>query len=330
MTCLRALSAAAVLLAPAFPFATAAFAQGWTWGDNGYVQRSSPSAGPAPVQGNWGNWNYNRPAWQNPSSGSSSQVPDYGAPNYGAPNYGGPDYRTPDYRPAPQLQSTVRDGGDRPDIMPVAPPVRAFPYNYPANSIVIDSGGKQLYYVLAGGRAYVYVISVGREGFDWHGTEVVSRKQAWPDWHPPAEMRARDPSLPEKMTGGLKNPLGAMALYLGTTLYRIHGTNDERTLGQAQSSGCFRMMNSAVLHLASITEVGTRVQVVQSLEPARVSQAQPAVPPTASNGQPAYRANSAPRRWSEDRYVPEWDFRAYPRSDYARPDYPRSMYDRWR
>jgi hypothetical protein len=93
----------------------------------------------------------------------------------------------------------------------------------------------------------------------------VSRKQAWPDWYPPAEMRERDPSLPEKMTGGLKNPLGAMALYLGNTLYRIHGTNEAKSIGRAASSGCFRMLNAHVLHLASIAEIGTTVQVVTSL-----------------------------------------------------------------
>jgi lipoprotein-anchoring transpeptidase ErfK/SrfK len=144
----------------------------------------------------------------------------------------------------------------------------AFPYDFPANSIVIDTGGRTLYYVLADKRAYQYRIAVGREGFSWTGTEKVSRKQEWPDWYPPAEMRQRDPSLPVKMTGGLRNPLGAMAIYLGDTLYRIHGTNDERSIGRAESSGCFRMLNSAVTHLASITEIGTPVAVVHSL-PAR-------------------------------------------------------------
>jgi lipoprotein-anchoring transpeptidase ErfK/SrfK len=141
----------------------------------------------------------------------------------------------------------------------------AFPHSFAANTIVIDVGERKLYYVLADHRAYVYPIGVGREGFGWTGTEPVSRKQAWPDWHPPPEMRERDPSLPEKMTGGLKNPLGAMALYLGVTLYRIHGTNDAKSIGEAQSSGCFRMLNAAVLHLASLTEIGTPVTVVTAL-----------------------------------------------------------------
>lgn len=157
------------------------------------------------------------------------------------------------------------DGGPRPDIAAVPPPIVAFPHEFPVDSIVIDTGGRKLYYVLADRRAYEYAISVGREGFNWTGTEAVSRKQAWPDWFPPAEMRERDPKLPEKMTGGIKNPLGAMALYLGKTLYRIHGTNDVKSIGQAASSGCFRMLNSAVLHLALIAHIGTPVSVVESL-----------------------------------------------------------------
>ena len=162
----------------------------------------------------------------------------------------------------------VRSGGARPEIAPVAPPVVAFPHNYPANSIVIDTGGRALYYVLADKQAYRYAIGVGREGFSWTGSEKVSRKQDWPDWHPPAEMRERDPHLPVKMTGGIRNPLGARALYLGETLYRIHGTNDESSIGRAELSGCFRMLNENVAHLATITEVGTPVSVVPSL-PAR-------------------------------------------------------------
>ena len=191
--------------------------------------------------------------------------------NY-APRIGPPEQpQNWQQRQPPDDGGEVRDGGARPEISPVAAPVVAFDHDYPAKSIVIDSSGRKLYYVLGGNRAYAYPISVGREGFHWAGTEVVSRKQAWPDWHPPAEMRERDPKLPEKMTGGLKNPLGAFALYLGKTLYRIHGTNDVKSIGLAQSSGCFRMMNSAVLHLASLTEIGTPVSVVTSLPGAEVA-----------------------------------------------------------
>lgn len=189
----------------------------------------------------------------------------------------------PDLRREPR-GAAISHGGARPDIAPEAPPVVAFPHAYAPNSIVIDAGGRKLYYVLADNRAYEYSISVGREGFNWTGTETITRKQAWPDWYPPAEMRARDPTLPEKMTGGLKNPLGPMALYLGTTLYRIHGTNDAKSIGRAQSSGCFRMLNSAVMHLASIAEIGTVVNVVSSLPKAPVASAPPpAVQPAAAD-----------------------------------------------
>ena len=187
------------------------------------------------------------------------------------------------------------DGGARPDIAPKAPPIVPFPYDFPVNSIVIDTGGRKLYFILPGNRAYEYAISVGRDGFNWTGTETVSRKQAWPDWYPPAEMRERDPTLPEKMTGGIKNPLGAIALYLGKSLYRIHGTNDVKSIGQAASSGCFRMLNSAVLHLASVTQIGTTVTVVEAL-PGRqnISRASQVPPPRAAAHGPATTAPAGP------------------------------------
>jgi len=186
----------------------------------------------------------------------------------------------------------LRNGGARPEIAPVAPPIVAFAHDFAANSIVIDTGARALYYVLPNQQAYHYPISVGREGFNWTGTETISRKQAWPDWYPPPEMRERDPRLPEKMTGGLKNPLGAMALYLGNSLYRIHGTNDVKSIGQAQSSGCFRMLNSAVLHLAAIAEVGTSVTVVSGLPPRRET---PRTPEAAVSDQPRAALQGPPR-----------------------------------
>src|SRR5262249_3031286 len=112
-----------------------------------------------------------------------------------------------------------------------------------------------------------YPISVGREGFNWAGAEKISRIADWPDWHPPEEMRGRDPRLPEKMSGGIRNPLGAKALYLGNSLYRIHGTNDSRSIGPAASPGCFRMLNGHVVDLASRVEIGTIVTVVRRLPP---------------------------------------------------------------
>jgi lipoprotein-anchoring transpeptidase ErfK/SrfK len=154
------------------------------------------------------------------------------------------------------------EGGPQPSIAPEAPPVVSLPRAEQPGTIVIDSGGRRLYYVLPGNRAYEYPISVGREGFAWTGSEKISRIAAWPNWNPPAEMRAREPGLPITMTGGIHNPLGAKALYLGETLYRIHGTNDPKTIGRASSSGCFRMMNQHVVHLATLAQIGTPVKVV--------------------------------------------------------------------
>ncbi|MGE0630245.1 MAG: L,D-transpeptidase [Hyphomicrobiaceae bacterium] len=177
------------------------------------------------------------------------------------------DYDDEDERPQRQrpLGPAKASGGPRPDISPSAPPVVSFKSSYQPGSIVIDTRGRALYYVLPDNHAYRYRIAVGRQGFSWVGTEKISRKVAWPDWRPPAEMRQRDPRLPELMTGGLRNPLGAKALYLGNTLYRIHGTNNARSIGTASSSGCFRMTNANVMHLASIAQVGAQVHVLRSL-----------------------------------------------------------------
>jgi lipoprotein-anchoring transpeptidase ErfK/SrfK len=158
-------------------------------------------------------------------------------------------------------------GGGRPHVERIEPKRVSFPNSYPSGSIVIDHKGRQLFLVQSATTALRYPISVGREGFNWNGSEKISRVADWPDWHPPAEMRERDPSLPEKMGGGIKNPLGAKALYLGNTLYRIHGTNDARSIGRAASSGCFRMLNGHVVDLASRVGVGTTVMVVRRLPP---------------------------------------------------------------
>jgi lipoprotein-anchoring transpeptidase ErfK/SrfK len=121
--------------------------------------------------------------------------------------------------------------------------------------------------VLGSGQALRYGIGVGREGFSWAGAERVSRMAEWPDWHPPAEMIERQPYLPRFMAGGPGNPLGARALYLGKTLYRIHGTNQPSTIGSFVSSGCIRLINSDVEDLYSRVQVGARVVVLQSGRP---------------------------------------------------------------
>ena len=163
------------------------------------------------------------------------------------------------------LGPALLDGGPRPNISPAQPATVRFASGYATGSVVIDTNARALYYVLSDQTAYRYPIAVGREGFSWSGTEKVTRKAAWPDWRPPLEMRERDPRLPELMTGGLKNPLGAMAIYLGNSLYRIHGTNDARSIGTASSSGCFRMTNAHVTHLASLVGVGAAVHVLSRL-----------------------------------------------------------------
>jgi lipoprotein-anchoring transpeptidase ErfK/SrfK len=143
----------------------------------------------------------------------------------------------------------------------------AFDTREAAGTIVIDTGGTALYYVLGQGRAIRYGVGVGREGFTWSGVQTISRKSEWPDWHPPAEMIARQPYLPRFMAGGPGNPLGARAIYLGTSEYRIHGTNDPSTIGKFVSSGCIRMTNEDVIDLFGRVDVGTKVVVLPKNAP---------------------------------------------------------------
>jgi len=132
----------------------------------------------------------------------------------------------------------------------------------PAGTIIIDTPHTYLYLVLGNGQAMRYGIGVGREGFTWTGTERISRMKEWPDWFPPKEMIVRQPYLPRFMAGGDTNPLGARAMYLGSTLYRIHGTNQPSTIGTFVSSGCIRLTNDDVSDLYSRVSVGTRVVVL--------------------------------------------------------------------
>jgi lipoprotein-anchoring transpeptidase ErfK/SrfK len=138
----------------------------------------------------------------------------------------------------------------------------AYPSLQAPGTVVIDTANTYLYYVLGNGRAIRYGIGVGREGFTWSGVQAISRKQEWPDWRPPAEMIARQPYLPRYMTGGPGNPLGARALYLGNTLYRIHGTSEPHTIGHRVSSGCIRMLNDDVIDLYNRVSLGTKVVVL--------------------------------------------------------------------
>jgi lipoprotein-anchoring transpeptidase ErfK/SrfK len=142
-----------------------------------------------------------------------------------------------------QRQEVAYDGGEKP------------------GTIIVDTRARFLYLVQPGGTAIRYGIGVGREGFTWKGRQVISTKREWPSWRPPAEMRKRQPELPRFMAGGPKNPLGARALYLGNTLFRIHGTNQPSTIGRAVSSGCIRMMNNDVIDLYNRVPIGAPVIV---------------------------------------------------------------------
>jgi lipoprotein-anchoring transpeptidase ErfK/SrfK len=160
----------------------------------------------------------------------------------------------------------------------------------PAGTIIIDTPNTYLYLVLGQGKALRYGIGVGREGFTWSGAERVTRVAEWPDWTPPEEMIVRQPYLPRFMAGGETNPLGARALYLGKTIYRIHGTNQPSTIGTFVSSGCIRLTNDDVTDLYTRVKVGTRVVVLPGKPPATAAAtplAPPAPPPAGASAPPA-------------------------------------------
>ncbi|WP_420100794.1 L,D-transpeptidase [Bosea sp. (in: a-proteobacteria)] len=138
-----------------------------------------------------------------------------------------------------------------------------YPTKHRPGTIVVDTNERRLYYVLADGKAVRYGVGVGRPGFDWAGSHAITRKAEWPSWTPPSQMLKRRPDLPRHMAGGPDNPMGARALYLGSTLYRIHGSNEPETIGQAVSSGCIRMLNEDVIDLYDRAKVGTRVVVAR-------------------------------------------------------------------
>lgn len=143
----------------------------------------------------------------------------------------------------------------------VPPRLVEFTRRIAPGTIVVDTEARRLYFVTARGEAIEYLAGVGREGFEWKGTQRVSRKAEWPEWRPPAQMLKRRPDLPLHMAGGLDNPLGARALYLGNTLFRIHGTNEPDSLGAAVSSGCIRLHNDDIIDLYNRVSIGTPVIV---------------------------------------------------------------------
>ncbi len=168
---------------------------------------------------------------------------------------------------APFAASAVdRPQADVTDPAELAPNLRRQLVDYSANvapgTVIIDTAQTYLYFVLGDSKAIRYGIGVGREGFTWSGTERVTRKAEWPDWTPPAEMIVRQPYLARFTAGGEGNPLGARAIYLGNTMYRIHGTNMPETIGQNVSSGCIRLLNADVIDLYSRVNVGTKIIVL--------------------------------------------------------------------
>jgi lipoprotein-anchoring transpeptidase ErfK/SrfK len=162
----------------------------------------------------------------------------------------------PGYQPSPE-EEQLSGAYEKQEIF--------FRTNEAPGTVIIDTSQRFLYLVQGNNRAIRYGIGVGRDGFQWSGLQRISRKQEWPDWRPPPEMIERQPYLPRFMAGGPGNPLGARALYLGQTIYRIHGTNQPQTIGHAVSSGCFRLVNDDVIDLYGRVPVGTRVIVKQAV-----------------------------------------------------------------
>src|ERR1700676_5096230 len=183
---------------------------------------------------------------------------------------------------APPAPALTDEGDGSASLLPerLRRAVIAYDTREAPGTVIIDTPNTALYYVLGQGRAVRYGVGVGREGFTWAGVQTISRKAEWPDWYPPAEMIARQPYLPRFVAGGPRHTLGARAMYLGSSQYRIHGTNDPSTIGKFVSSGCIRLTNEDVADLFSRVDIGTRVVVLAKNAPhleARARQADAAI-----------------------------------------------------
>ena len=191
------------------------------------------------------------------SDAASAQALSY------APQSSGP-FSSDDAMLSAPPQSGAAEDSDADSVLPerLRRTIVAYNTHEAPGTVIIDTGHTALYYVLGDNRAIRYGVGVGREGFTWAGVQTISRKAEWPDWHPPAEMIARQPYLPRFMAGGPGNPLGARAMYLGSSQYRIHGTNDPTTIGKFVSSGCIRLTNEDVEDLFSRVQVGAKVIVL--------------------------------------------------------------------
>jgi lipoprotein-anchoring transpeptidase ErfK/SrfK len=166
-----------------------------------------------------------------------------------------PAFAIPSFNPPPASDN------ERPLASPIPRETVAFPEKYAPGTIVVSTSERRLYFVLGDGQALRYGVGVGRPGFTWAGVTRIANKREWPDWTPPPQMLKRRPDLPRHMEGGIDNPLGARAMYLAGTLYRIHGSNEPDTIGQAVSSGCIRMTNDDVTDLYARAKVGAKVIV---------------------------------------------------------------------
>jgi lipoprotein-anchoring transpeptidase ErfK/SrfK len=222
--------------------------------------------------------------------------------------------------PQPQQPAVGADGRpvqlaalppeEQPDAAPAQLPPNlrrqevSFATKEPAGTIVVDTSNTHLYYVLGGGRAIRYGVRVGRDGFTWNGVQKITRKAEWPDWHPPTEMIERQPYLPRFMAGGPGNPLGARAMYLGSTIYRIHGTNQPSTIGKFVSSGCIGMLNEDVSDLFERAKVGTRVVVLPGGPPPGTTTASAAPPSGGPAGAAPAQAQMAPVPGGQPTVVP--------------------------
>jgi lipoprotein-anchoring transpeptidase ErfK/SrfK len=176
-----------------------------------------------------------------------------------------PFFMTPPVQAAPQLRALPQDDEDGVGVeLPARLKRQVVHYatREAPGTIIIDTPNTYLYLVMGNGQAMRYGIGVGRDGFTWSGTQSITKKAEWPDWTPPPEMIARQPYLPRQMAGGPGNPLGARAMYLGGTIYRLHGTNAPGTIGTRVSSGCIRLTNEDVADLYSRVNVGTKVIVL--------------------------------------------------------------------
>jgi len=226
-----------------------------------YADRPADAAQP------YGNRGYGDPGAPRPPEGVGAAVGPTGSVQPSVGNDGKPvtlaalpPEEQPDAAPA-QLSANLR----RQEV--------PFVTKEPAGTIVVDTPHTYLYYVLGGGRAIRYGVRVGREGFTWTGVQKITKKIEWPDWFPPTEMIERQPYLPRFMAGGAGNPLGARAMYLGSTVYRIHGTNQPSTIGTFVSSGCIRLTNDDIADLYQQVKVGTRVVVLPGRPPASANAA---------------------------------------------------------